>query len=122
MEQEQDSCEYEKDCGRECHIKNRNKCRNWHIWKQIDLDGLFGPKKIEGSELGLKEHDEIISDLERRLKNIGMAVHRNEKYYLSLKNEYGNEGEIDVYGVSQSRKELIAIEDDLLSTLKCGVS
>jgi hypothetical protein len=65
------------------------------------------------------KHNEIISDVARRLKREGMEVHENVNYRLSdelPEFEHGSltsndrNGEIDIYGVDRENRILIAIE------------
>lgn len=57
------------------------------------------------------EHDQIIDDLERRLEKEGMICFKNADYYVCKENEEESQrGEIDIYGVNQEKKEIIAIE------------
>ncbi len=55
-------------------------------------------------------HEEIIEDLEMRLLKNRKVVFKNETYLLRGCGEENNTGEIDVYGINPTKKEIIAIE------------
>lgn len=99
----QTDCEYQRDCntyGRLCKFESRAECWNWHLWKQMDLENLFKQQEIQIGENALKEHNQIIEDLEGRLIKIGMIIQKNKKYFIPFGEEKG-EGEIDIYGINE---------------------
>ncbi|VVB83054.1 Uncharacterised protein [uncultured archaeon] len=87
---------------------------------------LYLPYEKKESVNRLIKHDEIIEDLRKRLLNQGMEVGNRESYILTDNKEiiekYGlflndRNGEVDIYGVDQSRKILVAIE---VKENRCG--
>ena len=81
----------------------------------IDMDNVLvdfpsGIEKLDEKTKIELEHDQIIDDLEKRLEKEGMICFRNESYILRECGNENNSGEIDIYGINQDKKEIIAIE------------